>query len=135
MNNTKSELPSCGDAFSLTPATSLSRIKFYLADAAAYWEPMRVVYNVVLGVLAVACWGLDIVLSGPSQWLGAVVVMAIFAGIANALYCLAYPVDLAFQMVPLSQNSKGFRSILFTVGVVIASGLALWVMLGNGGMG
>ena len=58
--------------------------------------------------------------------------LMIFAGIANALYCLAYPIDLAFQMVPVIQRRKEFRWLLFAAAVIVASVLALWGMLGTG---
>lgn len=135
MNDTQSEIPSGSHALSSQSAACFSRFRTHLVDAASYWEPMRVIYNGVLGVLVLVCWGLDIVLAGPGQWLGAALVLMILAGIANALYCLAYPVDLAFQMMPFIQRWKGFRWSLFALGVVVASVLALWVMLGTGGMG
>jgi hypothetical protein len=135
MNDTQPETPSGGHVLSLRSAACFSRIRTHLVDAASYWEPMRIIYNGVLALLVLACWGLDIVLSGPGQWLGAAVVLMIFAGIANALYCLAYPIDLAFQMVPFIQRRKELRWLLFATGVIVASVLALWVMLGTGGMG
>ena len=132
MNDTPSEMPSVGHSLSVQPVACFSRIRTHLADAASYWEPMRIVYNGVLAVLVLACWGLDIVSSGPGQWLGAALVLMIFAGIANALYCLAYPIDVAFQMVPFIQRRKEFRWLLFAAAVIVASVLALWVMLGTG---
>ena len=130
MNDTQT--PSVGHSLSVISVACFSRIRTHLADAASYWEPMRIVYNGVLAVLVLACWGLDIVSSGPGQWLGAALVLMIFAGIANALYCLAYPIDLAFQMVPVIQRRKEFRWLLFAAAVIVASVLALWVMLGTG---
>ena len=132
MNDTQPEIPSVGHSLSVQSVARFSRIRTHLADAASYWEPMRIIYNGVLAVLVLACWGLEIVSSGPAQWLGAALVLMIFAGIANALYCLAYPIDLAFQVVPFIQRRKEFRWLLFAAGVIVASVLALWVMLGTG---
>ena len=112
--------------------TLLSTIRNHLFDAATYWERMRVVYNGVLAILVLACWGHDIVSSGPPQRFGAALVLLIFAAIANALYCLAYPVDLAFQMTSFVKKKTGFRWLLFATGVIVASVLALWIMLGSG---
>lgn len=107
-------------------------LKPLFADAVSYWERKRVIYNSVLAILVLSCWGADILSSGPRQWLGAAVVLLIFAGIANALYCLAYPVDLAFQMTPLKEAWQRFRWVLFATGVMLASMLALWIMLRPG---
>ena len=132
MNDTQPEIPSVGHSLSAQSVGRCSRIRTHLADAASYWEPMRIIYNGVLAVLVLACWGLEIVSFGPRQWLGASLVLMIFAGIANVLYCLVYPIDFAFQMVPFIQRRKEFRWLLFAAGVIVASVLALWVMLGTG---
>ena len=106
--------------------------KSLFADAVSYWERKRIIYNVVLAVFVLACWGTDMLSGGPGQWLGAAVVLLIFAGIANALYCLAYPVDLVFQMTPLKEAWRRFRWLLFATGVILASILALVIMLRPG---
>ena len=106
--------------------------KSLFADAVSYWERKRIIYNVVLAILVLACWGTDILSGGPRQWLGAAVVLLIFAGVANALYCFAYPVDLAFQLTPLKEGWQRFRWLFFATGVILASILALWIMLRPG---
>ena len=64
------------------------------ADSVSYWERKRVIYNVVLAVLVIACWGAELLAADVRAWFGAGLVLFIFAVAANALYCLAYPVDL-----------------------------------------
>ena len=107
-------------------------LRSLFADAVCYWERKRIIYNGVLAILVLACWGADILSGGPRQWLGAAFVLVVFAGVANALYCIAYPVDLAFQMTPLKGGWKRFRWLLFTAGLLLASLLALWIMLRPG---
>ncbi len=102
------------------------------ADAVSYWERKRIIYNGVLAVLVIACWGTDIADGGPRQWLGAAIVLLIFAGVANFLYCFAYPVELAFQLTPFRERWQRFRWLLFATGVILASVLALWIMLRPG---
>ncbi len=82
------------------------QVKPLIADAISYWERRRIIYNAVLVILVLACWGADILSGGPREWLGAAFVLLIFGGIANALYCFAYPVDLAFQITPLKQGDS-----------------------------
>lgn len=103
-----------------------------ISDAISYWERKRIIYNGVLALLVIACWGIDIISGGPQQWLGAAMVLLIFAVIANALYCFAYPVDLAMQMTSFRKRWQGCRWVLFVTGVCTASVLAVWIMLGPG---
>ncbi len=106
--------------------------KTYLADAIRYWETRRVVYNVVLAVLAMICWGPDIIPGGPREWLGGGAVLFALAVIANVLYCVAYPVDLVVQATPFKSILAAARPLLFFGGLALASSLALWVMLRTG---
>jgi hypothetical protein len=107
-------------------------IKSHFAEAVGYWERKRIVYNGVLALLVFACWGEDILSGSPGQWLCAATVLLVLTGIANALYCAAYPVDLAYQMTPLKSVWPRRRWLLFTSGLALASTLALWVMLHTG---
>ena len=104
----------------------------FFADTVSYWERKRIVYNGVLTLLVFVCWGPDLLSGGARQWLGMAVVLLIFAAIANALYCIAYPVDLAFQMSPLKAVWQRYRWWLFASGLILAVTLALWIMLGTG---
>ncbi|MEO2017222.1 MAG: hypothetical protein ABGZ53_22935 [Fuerstiella sp.] len=101
-------------------------------DAATWWERKRLLYNGVLVIFAVICWGREIILGGPRVWLGGGIVLLVFAVIANALFCVAYPVDLAIQASPLRNIRAVTRWALFVSGLVLASSLALWVLLGQG---
>ena len=104
----------------------------FIADAISYWERKRIIYNGVLVILVAVCWGGDILSDGPQQRWGAAFVLFLFAAVANFLYCFAYPIDLAFQMTPWRKYLQRFRCWLFAAGVVLASILALWIMLQQG---
>ena len=106
--------------------------KSLFADAVSYWERKRLIYNGVLTILVALCWGAEFASAGPQELFGAVMVLLFFAGIANTLYCVAYPVDLVFQMTPLKEYWKQFRWLLFLCGVIVASLLSLWIMLRPG---
>jgi hypothetical protein len=107
-------------------------IKPHITDAVSYWERKRITYNGVLALLVISCWGEDILAGTPAHWLGAGIVLLVLAGIANVLYCAAYAVDLAFQMTPLKAVWQQRRWLLFTSGLLLASTLALWIMLHSG---
>ncbi|MDG1896859.1 MAG: hypothetical protein P8J37_18290 [Fuerstiella sp.] len=104
-------------------------IQSHVSEAISYWERKRIVYNIVLACLVLTCWGEDMLLGGPAQSLGNGIVLLTLAGIANVLYCFAYPVDFAFQITPLKAVWQRHRLMLFTSGLLLASALALWVML------
>ena len=101
-------------------------------DAATWWEPRRLLYNAVLVILTVICWGHEFVVGGPRVWLGGGIVLLAFAAIANALFCVAYPVDLAIQASPFRNIQARTRWAFFVSGLTLASTLALWVLLGTG---
>lgn len=103
-----------------------------IADAMNFWERKRIVYNVVLAILVVLVWGGDIWDSRSGEMLGALMVLFVLAGIANILYCLAYPVDLIMQVMTKPFQWRSYRWILFVTGVLIASVSALWIMLRRG---
>ena len=103
-----------------------------LHRSSSYWERRRIVYNVVLAILTLYCWGPEILASEPRSLLGLAIVLGVFALIANVLFCLAYPVDVVLQLFSLDGMLKTTRPVLFASGLAIASGLALWVLLGTG---
>ena len=101
-------------------------------DAVNYWERKRIVYNLVLIVISLYCWGAEIVFGGPREWIGGSLILLVFAIIANLLFCMAYPVDLALQASPLKQRWTETRWVLFVSGLALASGLAFWILLRTG---
>lgn len=103
-----------------------------MTDAVFYWERKRIVYNLILAILALACWGQDIFGGGLQHMVGGLIVLLVFAMIANFLFSLAYAVDIAFQVTPLRERWRRVRWMLFLSGTAIASTLALWVMLDQG---
>lgn len=107
-------------------------LKICMVDAVAYWERKRLLYNAILVALTLLCWGPDIIMGGPRDWIGGGLVLLMFAIIANALFCFAYPVDLAFQLSPLRTMWASTRWVLFLFGLILASAIALQVMLGTG---
>lgn len=103
-----------------------------ILEAVSYWERKRIIYNFVLALLSALCWGVDILSSAPEEWFVAGVVLLVFAMIANVLYCVVYPVDLIMQLTPFRETWKSSRWLPFCGGLLIASGLAWWILQGHG---
>lgn len=114
------------------PSDSPDSFQRLFVDAVGYWEPRRLIYNLVLALLVLGCWGQEILAEGPVDWLLALVFFGVLALVANLLYCLAYPVDVVLQLTPLQAIWRRLRWLLFSSGLAIASGLALWMMLRPG---
>lgn len=68
-----------------------------LSDAIRYWEPRRVIYNLVL-VMVVMAW---LLFTWPhfrsAVALGSLLFLCVFAILANVCYCAAYVVDIPMQ--------------------------------------
>ena len=99
-------------------------------DAARYWEPLRVVYNLVL-VVVVLTW---LILTWPHfrtalTWesLGALVILAV---IANALYCVAYVVEISMERSAFRAGWHRWRWMLWLAGTLLAVALA-WYWIGD----
>ena len=75
-----------------------------VADAIQFWEPRRVVYNLVLVVTAL----LWLVATWPhfrvAMTLHSLLLLSILALLANVCYCAAYLVDIPMQRAALSNH-------------------------------
>jgi hypothetical protein len=105
-----------------TPATFGGRFR----DAAKYWEPWRVIYNVALGLVVIA-W---VVLTWPHfrpaftlQGLGGALALA---GMANLCYCAAYVADILLQYSPVRGSWRRRRWALWLPGTLFGILLACY---------
>ena len=90
------------------------------SDAIRYWEPRRLVYNVVLTAVAVVWY----VATWP-HFRGALTLthllqLAVLALLANVCYCAAYLVDIPMLYSDLSAAWRQRRWILFFLGTLFA---------------
>ncbi|PYT13492.1 MAG: hypothetical protein DMF51_10600 [Acidobacteria bacterium] len=98
----------------------LPRFGEIAADAMRYWEPRRVLYNLVLTGVVLAHF--------ITAWPGSRVLLAwntlfelIFLGVlANVCYCAAYAVDLFAQYSALRAVWVRRRWVLLAVGITFA---------------
>ena len=116
------------------PAVSiLNQLGNYVASALRFWEPMRIVYNVALGLVvlghlfalgaeAESRLSIDLGLS-----------LFILAVLANVLYCAAYPIDLFVRVSGLEDHWKWGRVAVLLVGTLFGCVLAHFVLSGEFG--
>jgi hypothetical protein len=113
---------------SATPLSNPNSLRVTLADAARFWEPRRILYNLVLAAVVVvwlaASWPhFRPALTPPS--LGALVVLAL---LANACYSAAYLVDIPLQRSLFAIRWKPRRAALWWTGMLFALLLAnYWI--------
>jgi hypothetical protein len=91
-----------------------------LLTAARYWEPRRVLYNLILTAI-VALW---VVASWPHfrpalTW-SSLAPMAVLALLANACYTAVYLVDLPLQLSPFRACWRSRRLALWLAGTLLA---------------
>src|SRR5262245_7148986 len=91
------------------------------ADALRYWEPRRLLYNLVLATVVVihfvAAW------PGSRIYLNRDIFFGVFllAVVANILYCVAYAVDLFVQFSGVREEWRRRRWILLGIGTAFAA--------------
>jgi hypothetical protein len=105
-------------------------IREYVTSAIRYWEPRRVLYNIVLAAIV-----------GIYFWIGwpdskhvltadSILVLFLMAVLANVAYCAAYLVDIFAQMSDFRDAWNSARWIVFTVGTGFAAVLTRFFSLG-----
>lgn len=93
-------------------------------DAGRYWERRRLTYNLVLVTITVFFYLVHVWMGYAMPVLKAVVFNLGMAVVANVLFTLAYPIDLAARPV-FRGNMRLFRDVLFGFGMILAGVLAL----------
>lgn len=91
-----------------------------LNDAIRYWEPRRVVYNLILTIVALAWLGLTWPHFRPALTLSALTQLLILAGLANVCYCAAYVADIAMQLSLVGERWQRWRWRVWLTGTLLA---------------
>jgi hypothetical protein len=91
-----------------------------VAEALRYWEPRRILYNMLLGAIVAGYFIAALPRSRTLVTLDGVLWMIFLAVLANVCYCAAYVVDVFVQLSPLRETWLRLRWILFVVGLVFA---------------
>lgn len=95
-----------------------------LRAAVAFWERGRIVYNALLVVIVLMVFKDHLgQLTAPQSLMG----LATLGIVANLLYCLAYPIDLALQLTRRHEILRGGRLGLLIAGIVGGAFVA-WIV-------
>ena len=91
-----------------------------LREAAHWWEPRRVLYNILLAGVFVALTVRTWPRLQPELNSLAVLPLIVLAVLANLCYCAAYAVDLAVFSVPAPAHRHRWRWTLWSAGTLLA---------------
>jgi hypothetical protein len=95
-------------------------IREWTTDAIRYWEPRRILYNLVLAAIVLACFVVALPVSKGLITLDSVLVLFLLAVLANVAYCATYAVDIFAQISGFRDLWQKYRWVLFVVGVVFS---------------
>ena len=101
-----------------------------ITDALRYWEPRRLVYNVVLAAVVVAYFCAALPAARESLTVDSVLALFLLAVAANLCYCAAYVADVFAQLSGFRAAWRRWRGGLLVVGLVFAGVLTRFFALG-----
>lgn len=110
------------------PGGQASSLRAILDEALRYWEPRRILYNLVLAVVVLA-WVLGTWPHfRPALTLQVLVLLLVLAALANVCYCAGYCVDLPLQYSSFRNRWLRWRFGLWLAGMLLATALAnYWI--------
>jgi hypothetical protein len=92
-----------------------------VTSAIRYWEPRRLIYNSVLAIVVLACFGLNYPVSKPTVSFDFVLLLFLLAVLANVAYCAAYLVDIFASASSYRDQWWKLRWVIFMVGLLFAA--------------
>ena len=106
-----------------------SVLREWATDAIRYWEPRRIIYNLVLTAVVVICFAVRLPASRTVVSVNFLLLLFMLAVLANVAYCAAYAVDIFAQASGFRELWQRYRWVLFAVGLAFASAIArFWTL-------
>jgi hypothetical protein len=95
-----------------------------LGNAIRYWEPRRILYNLLLAAIVAFHFVKGLPFSRTVVQFNSLLFLFVFAVLANVAYCAAYLPDVFAQMSSARDSWVRYRWALFIVGLAFAAVLA-----------
>ena len=92
-----------------------------LSEAIRYWEPRRVLFNVVLAIVTGTVFMANSPHSFQALTCNVAQIVFVLAVLANVAYCAAYPVDVLAQLSAIRARWLQLRWLLLVVGLIFGS--------------
>ncbi len=93
----------------------------HLGNAIRYWEPRRMLYNLLLAAIVVMHFVKELPFSKTVVQFNSLLLLFVLAVLANVAYCAAYVPDVFAQMSSLRNSWLRYRWALFVVGLAFAA--------------
>ena len=107
-----------------------SSLREFATDAIKFWEPFRILYNLVLAAIVVAYFAIGYPTSKGLISVDFCLGLFLLAVIANVAYCAAYVVDIFAQASGFRELWQRYRKILFIIGTLVAAILTRFMAIG-----
>ena len=104
----------------MTSNMDTSTLRESLTDSIRYWEPRRIIYNLVLAAITVICFVIDLPASKHALAINSLLVIFLLAVLANVAYCAAYLADVFAQLSGFRELWRTYRWVLFIIGLTFA---------------
>jgi hypothetical protein len=105
-------------------------LRDYFTDAIRFWEPRRVLYNLVLAVIVVAYFVVGYPTSKSVLSIDFALGLFLLAVAANVAYCAAYLADIFVQASGFRATWKRGRWVLFVIGTLFAAIITRFIAMG-----
>lgn len=105
-------------------------LKESLTDAIRFWEPRRLIYNLVLAAVVCLYFWLGLPSSKTVLDVNFVLSVVFLVVVANVCYCAAYLPDIFVQMSDFRDARRRVRWVLFVVGTLFAAIIARFIAMG-----
>lgn len=102
------------------PNLETATIREWATDAIRYWEPRRILYNLVLAAIVLAYFVMGLPTTKGLLTVNFVLMLFLLAVLANVAYCAAYAVDIFAQISGFRELWQRVRWVLFAIGVAFA---------------
>jgi len=93
----------------------------FLSNAIRYWEPRRILYNLLLAAIVIIHFVRGLPISKSALQFNSLLLLFALAVLANIVYCAAYLPDVFAQMSGLRDSWLRFRWVLFIIGLAFAA--------------
>jgi len=91
-----------------------------VSDALRFWEPRRLLYNLILTVVVLLWVSVTWPHFRPALTLPSFLIFAVLAFLANLCYCAAYFIDILLQRTALRDFWRRHRWTLWLLGMLFA---------------
>jgi hypothetical protein len=102
----------------------------YLGNSIRYWEPRRILYNLLLGLIVLIHFVKGFPASRVVLQFNTLLLLFMLGVLANVAYCAAYVPDIFAQMSNLRDSWLRYRWIVFLIGLAFAGVLTHFWSLG-----